>query len=150
MICLKHRWNSWQSGQFQYLPCSDSCLEKVPVSPWLVTLLHICGVIPTPQSPISLETPREFRYCRALMIPFLTPSWMETRVTLFLEDNFRRGSDYREWQNILACKYIAPTGIEDNTPLTACKKTKHTLSPWYRIVYITWLVVSYDTHKGKH
>ena len=28
-----------------------SGLEKVPISPWLVTLLHICGVIPTPQSP---------------------------------------------------------------------------------------------------
>ena len=28
-------------------------LEKVLISPWLVTLLHICGVVPTPQSPIS-------------------------------------------------------------------------------------------------
>ena len=36
-------------------------LEKVPISPSLVTLLHICGVIPTPQSPISPETPRERR-----------------------------------------------------------------------------------------
>ena len=39
-------------------------LEKVPISPWLVTLLHICGVIPTLQSPTSLETPR--RCCRKL------------------------------------------------------------------------------------
>ena len=32
-------------------------LEKVPISVWLVTLLYICGVIPTPQSPILPETP---------------------------------------------------------------------------------------------
>ena len=35
-------------------------LEKVLTSPRLVTLLHICGVIPTPQSPV---TPRD-RRCR--------------------------------------------------------------------------------------
>ena len=34
--------------------------------------------------------------------------------------------------------------------LTACKKTKHAVSRWYRTVYIPWLVASYDTHKGKH
>ena len=39
-------------------------LEKVPISPWLVTLLHICGVTPTPQSlknsaPISPVTTRD-------------------------------------------------------------------------------------------
>ena len=39
--------------------------EKVPISPWLVTLLHICGVIPTPQSPISPKTPETLRDCRA-------------------------------------------------------------------------------------
>ena len=39
-------------------------LEKVRIPQWLVTLLHICGVIPTPQSPISPETQR--RYCRKL------------------------------------------------------------------------------------
>ena len=33
---------------------------------WLVTLLHICGVIPTPQSPISPETPHW--YCRKLRV----------------------------------------------------------------------------------
>ena len=33
--------------------------------------------------------------------------------------------------------------------LTACKKTKHTVSRWYRTVYIWWLVASYDTYKGK-
>ena len=41
-----------------------SGLEKVLISPWLVTLLPICRVIPTPQSLISLETPR--RYHREL------------------------------------------------------------------------------------
>ena len=41
--------------------CQQSGLEKVPISPLLVTLLHICGVTPTPQSP---ETPR--RYHRKL------------------------------------------------------------------------------------
>ena len=33
--------------------------------------------------------------------------------------------------------------------LTACKKTKHTVSRLYRTVYIPWLSASYDTHKGK-
>ena len=36
-------------------------LEEVPISPWLVTLLHISGVIPTPQSPISPETPCRYQ-----------------------------------------------------------------------------------------
>ena len=43
-------------------------LKKVPISPWLVTLLHICGVIPTPNItrnsvPISPATPHEHLYC---------------------------------------------------------------------------------------
>ena len=33
--------------------------------------------------------------------------------------------------------------------LTACKKTMHAISRWYRTVYVTWLVASYDTYKGK-
>ena len=41
-----------------------SGLEKTPISPWLVTLLHIHGVIPTTQLPISLETSPQ--YCRKL------------------------------------------------------------------------------------
>ena len=36
-------------------------LGKVLIYPWLVTLLHICGVVPTPPSPISPETPRDRR-----------------------------------------------------------------------------------------
>ena len=39
-------------------------LEKVPISPWLVILLHICGFIPTPQSP---ETLREHWYLHAVV-----------------------------------------------------------------------------------
>ena len=38
-----------------------SGLEKVPISPWLVTLFASFGVIPTLQSPISRETPRQYR-----------------------------------------------------------------------------------------
>ena len=33
------------------------------MSPWLVNLLHICRVRPTPQSPISPETPHRYRRC---------------------------------------------------------------------------------------
>ena len=33
--------------------------------------------------------------------------------------------------------------------LTACKKTMHAISRWYRTFYIPWLVASYDTHSGK-
>ena len=50
LVFTWRRCSSWRSV------CTG--LEKVPISPWLVTLLHICGVIPTPQSPISPETPR--------------------------------------------------------------------------------------------
>ena len=32
-------------------------MERMPISQRLVTMLHICGVIPTPQSHISPETP---------------------------------------------------------------------------------------------
>ena len=42
----------------------ETGLEKVLISPWLVTLLHICGVIPTPQSPISPVTQRDRRRLR--------------------------------------------------------------------------------------
>ena len=41
----------------------------------LVSLFHICGVIPTPQSPISLETPRRAPISphRALMLLHRVP-----------------------------------------------------------------------------
>ena len=44
---------------------NNSGLEKVLISRLLVTLLHIRGVIPTPQSPISPVTPRDLRRRRA-------------------------------------------------------------------------------------
>ena len=34
--------------------------------------------------------------------------------------------------------------------LTSCKKAMRAICRWYRTVYISWLVSSYDTHKGKH
>ena len=46
-------------------------LEKVLISPWLVTLLHICGVIPTPQSP---ETPWRYRRQLRAIVDVATPS----------------------------------------------------------------------------
>ena len=49
LVKLLNVWN-WKLA-------NQAGLEKVPISPWLVTLLHICGVIPTPQSPILPETP---------------------------------------------------------------------------------------------
>ena len=39
--------------------------------PWLVTLLHICGVIPTPQPP---ETPRQYRRKLCTSADFAMPS----------------------------------------------------------------------------
>ena len=36
-------------------------LDEMLLSPWLVTLLHICGVIPTLQSPKWMETPCRYR-----------------------------------------------------------------------------------------
>ena len=58
-------------------------LEKVSISLWLVTLLHICGVIPTSQSPISPDysapispvTPRRAPTSphRAPMSPYRVP-----------------------------------------------------------------------------
>ena len=64
------RWiRSWLAGRHQRVcinqSYSNSGLEKVLISPRLVTLLHICGVIPTPQSPISPVTPRDRRRRRA-------------------------------------------------------------------------------------
>ena len=60
----------WRIGKltiFKVLPSNATLrtaagLEKVPISPWLVTLLHICGVTPTPQLP---ETPRDLGLRRA-------------------------------------------------------------------------------------
>ena len=60
---LHNKWGSLCLPIFPVitLQLSRAGLKKVLISPWLVTLLHICGVIPTPQSPISPETPRRYR-----------------------------------------------------------------------------------------
>ena len=57
---LHNKWGSLCLPIFPVitLQLSRAGLEKVLISPWLVTLLHICGVIPTPQSPILPVTPR--------------------------------------------------------------------------------------------
>ena len=44
----------------KYIAPMGTGLEKGPISPWLVTLLHICGLVRTPQSPISLGTPCQY------------------------------------------------------------------------------------------
>ena len=65
------------------LTCFMTGLEKVLISPWLVTLLHICGVTPTPQSPISPKLCTDITEnstlalmlpCRALMSPLRVAS----------------------------------------------------------------------------
>ena len=55
----------------------------------------------------------------------------------------------RLWNSILPEPGQPSAQLSKLICLTACKKTKHTVSLWYRIVYIRWLVSSYDTHKGK-
>ena len=51
--------------RMENIPISQAGLEKIPISPWSVTQLHICGVIPTPQSQILPETARELQCCRS-------------------------------------------------------------------------------------
>ena len=53
---------------------NKSGLEKITISPWLVTLLHISRVIPTPQSSILPETLPQ--YCQKLcsIADIATPS----------------------------------------------------------------------------
>ena len=55
----------------------------------------------------------------------------------------------RLWNSILPEPGQPSAQLSKLIRLTACKKTKHTVSRWYRIVYVILLVVSYDTHKGK-
>ena len=57
----------------------------------------------------------------------------------------------RLWNSVLPEPGQPSAQLSKLIRLTACKKkTKHTISQWYRTVYISWLVfASYDTHKGK-
>ena len=55
--------NGWTYSQFKgsIWTDHDPGLEKVLISPWLVTLLDICWVITTPQSPVTSRDRR--RHC---------------------------------------------------------------------------------------
>ena len=55
----------------------------------------------------------------------------------------------RLWNSILPEPGQPSAQLSKLMHLTACKKTKHTVSRWYMTVYIPWLVASYDMHKGK-
>ena len=55
----------------------------------------------------------------------------------------------RLWNSILPEPGQPSAQLSKLIRLTACKETKHTVSRWYRTVYIPRLVASYDTHKGK-
>ena len=55
----------------------------------------------------------------------------------------------RLWNSILPEPQQPSAQLSKLIRLTACKKTKHTVSRWCRTVYIPRLVPSYDTHKGK-
>ena len=55
----------------------------------------------------------------------------------------------RLWNSILPESGQPSPQLSKLIRLTAYKKTNHTVSRWYRTVYIPRLVASYDTHKGK-
>ena len=55
----------------------------------------------------------------------------------------------RLWNSILPEPGQPSAQLSKLIRLTACKKTKHAVSRWYRTVYIPLLVASYDTHMGK-
>ena len=52
------------------------------------------------------------------------------------------------WNSILPEPGQPSVQLSKLIRLTACKKAMHTISRWNGIVYIPWLVASYDTHKG--
>ena len=55
----------------------------------------------------------------------------------------------RLWNSLLPEPRQPSAQLSKLIRLTACKKAMHSISRWYRTVYIPWLVASYDTHKGK-
>ena len=72
-------------------------------------------------------------------------SWSPRRDAV---DSFKKRThpplqQYITWTRTTQC----PT-VQTHTP-HCMQETKHTVSRWYRTVYIPWLVASYDTHKGK-
>ena len=56
---------------------------------------------------------------------------------------------HRLWNSILPEPGQLSAQLSKLIRVTTCKKTKRTVSQWYRTVYIPWLVTSYDTHKSK-
>ena len=67
-------------------PTTISGLEKVPISPWLVTLLHICGVIPTPQLP---ETPSQYHRKLRMRAHVSAPEWWVFKCVIMFHDGLR-------------------------------------------------------------
>ena len=73
LLCSIIFFGRWRVKKLSTGGGPGACLEKVLISAWLVTLLHICGVntnsaitdIARSSTPMSLETPRERRCCRA-------------------------------------------------------------------------------------
>ena len=55
----------------------------------------------------------------------------------------------RLWNSILPEPGLPSAQLSKLIRLIACKKAMHTISRWYRTVYIPWQFTSYDTHKGK-
>ena len=56
----------------------------------------------------------------------------------------------RLWNSILSEPGQPSAQLSRLIHHTACKKVIRTIRRLYRTVYITWLVASYDTHKGNH
>ena len=70
----------WQIPEGTY---PNSGLEKIPISPWLVTLLHICEVIPTPQwwklrASADIALAWNISPCRVPMSPSRAPISQQT------------------------------------------------------------------------
>ena len=88
---------------------TNSGLEKVPISPWLVTLLHICGVIPMMQLPISPETLHERRYRHP------------KRQCLRIKCRYRR-IEWRVFHNVLRVSWCFTSGSWCFTSCSRCIK----------------------------
>ena len=54
----------------------------------------------------------------------------------------------RLWNSILPEPGQPSAQLSKLIRMTACKKTKHTVSRWYRTVYIPWFVSFYDTKRA--
>ena len=123
-------WQCYRRYQQNLLPCPDSVVlageEKRRV--WLATYLRERS---------KLREDRAYDCgCN---------SWSPLRDAV----GYLRKELIRLWNSILPEPGQPSAQLSKLIRLTACKKTKHTVSRWYRTVYIPWFVASYDTHKGK-